>query len=223
VVHARSGRPALVHPPARTADLRPLLRTPARQPQEGAGAQGGRAEAGQHGAGAVHSRPVRALALEDYPSLRESKIEQAIIDNLQAFLLELGKGFSFVARQKRIRFEDEDFYVDLVFYNYLLRCFVLIDLKVGALTHQDIGQMDSYVRVFDAHARPRDDNPTIGLILCSKKNEAIARYSVLAEGKRLFAAKYVKVLPTEAELQREIERERRLIEQQRVTGAKGTR
>jgi hypothetical protein len=100
---------------------------------------------------------------------------------------------------------------------------VLIDLKVGALTHQDIGQMDSYVRVFDAHARPRDDNPTIGLILCSKKNEAIARYSVLAEGKRLFAAKYVKVLPTEAELQREIERERRLIEQQRVTGAKGTR
>src|SRR3989304_4817357 len=90
-----------------------------------------------------------------------------------------GKGFSFVARQKRLRFGDDDFYVDLVFYNYLLKCFVLIDLKSGKLTHQDIGQMDSYVRVFDAHARPKGDNPTIGLILCSKKNEAAARHSVL--------------------------------------------
>ncbi len=152
------------------------------------------------------------LDLREYPALRESTVEQAIIDNLQSFLLELGKGFSFVARQKRLRFEDEDFYVDLVFYNYLLKCFVLIDLKVGALTHQDIGQMDSYVRVFDAHARPPGDNPTIGLILCSKKNEAIARYSVLNEGRRLFAAKYVKVLPSEAVLKREIERERRLID-----------
>lgn len=154
------------------------------------------------------------LDLRDYPALRESELEQTIIDNLQKFLLELGKGFSFVARQKRVRFEDEDFYVDLVFYNFLLKCFVLIDLKVGALTHQDIGQMDSYVRVFDAHARPKGDNPTIGLILCSKKNQAIARYSVLSEGKRLFAAKYVKILPSEAELQREIERERRAIEAQ---------
>lgn len=152
------------------------------------------------------------LDLKDYPALRESAIEQAIIDNLQAFLLELGKGFSFVARQRRMRFEDEDFYVDLVFYHYLLRCFVLIDLKVGKLTHQDIGQMDSYVRMFDAHARPKDDNPTIGLILCSKKNEAIAKYSVLNEGSQIFAAKYVKVLPTEQELTREIERERRLID-----------
>ncbi len=152
------------------------------------------------------------LDLKDYPALRESTVEQAIIDNLQAFLLELGKGFSFVARQRRMRFEDEDFYVDLVFYNYLLRCFVLIDLKVGKLTHQDIGQMDSYVRMFDAHARPKGDNPTIGLILCSKKNEAIAKYSVLNEGSQIFAAKYVKVLPTERELTREIERERRLID-----------
>lgn len=152
------------------------------------------------------------LDLRDYPALRESRVEQAIIDNLQTFLLELGKGFSFVARQKRMRFEEEDFYVDLVFYNYLLRCFVLIDLKVGALTHQDIGQMDSYVRVFDAHARPEGDNPTIGLILCSKKNEAIVRYSVLAEGRRIFAAKYVKVLPSEEMLRQELERERRLIE-----------
>ena len=152
------------------------------------------------------------LDLKDYPALRESAIEQAIIDNLQAFLLELGKGFSFVARQKRMRFEDEDFYVDLVFYNYLLRCFVLVDLKVGKLTHQDIGQMESYVRMFDAHARPQGDNPTIGLILCSKKNEAIAKYSVLSEARQIFAAKYVKVLPSERELTREITRERRLVD-----------
>jgi predicted nuclease of restriction endonuclease-like (RecB) superfamily len=153
------------------------------------------------------------LDLKDYPALRESALEQAIIDNLQSFLLELGKGFSFVARQKRMRFEDEDFYVDLVFYNYLLRCFVLIDLKVGKLAHQDIGQMESYVRMFDAHARPDGDNPTIGLILCSRKNEAIAKYSVLSEGRQIFAAKYVKVLPTERELVNEIERERRLIDE----------
>ncbi len=152
------------------------------------------------------------LGLKDYPALRESAVEQAIIDNLQAFLLELGKGFSFVARQKRLRFEDEDFYVDLVFYNYLLKCFVLVDLKVGKLTHQDIGQMDGYVRLFDAHSRPPGDNPTIGVVLCSKKNEAVAKYSVLAEGRQIFAAKYVKVLPTEEEFQREIERERRLID-----------
>ena len=152
------------------------------------------------------------LNLKDYPALRESAVEQAIIDNLQAFLLELGKGFSFVARQKRLRFEEEDFYVDLVFYNYLLQCFVLVDLKVGKLTHQDLGQMDSYVRMFDAHARPASDNPTIGLILCSKKNEAIAKYSVLTEGRQIFAAKYLKVLPTEEELRVELERERRLLD-----------
>jgi len=152
------------------------------------------------------------LDLKDYPALRESAVEQAIIGNLQAFLLELGKGFSFVARQKRMRFEDEEFYVDLVFYNYLLRCFVLIDLKVGKLTHQDIGQMDAYVRMFDVHARPEGDNPTIGLILCSKKNAAIAKYSVLSESRQIFAAKYLKVLPTEQELRREVERERRLID-----------
>jgi predicted nuclease of restriction endonuclease-like (RecB) superfamily len=160
------------------------------------------------------------LNLKDYPALRESAVERAIIENLQAFLLELGKGFSFVARQKRLRFEDEDFYVDLVFYNYLLRCFVLVDLKVGKLTHQDIGQMDSYVRLFDAHARPPGDNPTIGLILCSRKNEAIAKYSVLRESKQIFAAKYVKVLPTEAELRLELERERRLVENRRPLARK---
>lgn len=155
------------------------------------------------------------LNLKDYPALRESAVEQAIIDNLQAFLLELGKGFAFVARQKRLRFEEEDFYVDLVFYNYLLRCFVLVDLKVGKLTHQDIGQMDGYVRMFDAHARTAGDNPTIGLILCSRKNEAIAKYSVLTEGRQIFAAKYLKILPTEEELRRELERERRQLDVRR--------
>ncbi len=153
------------------------------------------------------------LDLKDYPALRETTVEQAIIDNLQAFLLELGKGFSFVARQKRVRFEDDDFYLDLVFYNYLLKCFVLIDLKAGKLTHQDIGQMDTYVRVFDAHARTEGDNPTIGLILCSTKNEAMAKYSVLSEGRQIFAARYMKILPTEAQLAREMEREQRLLEE----------
>jgi predicted nuclease of restriction endonuclease-like (RecB) superfamily len=152
------------------------------------------------------------LDLKDYPALRESVVEQAIIDNMQAFLLELGRGFSFVARQKRMRFEDEDFYVDLVFYNFLLKCFVLIDLKIGKLTHQDIGQMDGYVRMFEAHAKVEGDNPTIGLILCSKKNEAVAKYSVLKESKHLFAARYMDFLPTEDELQNELKRERRLID-----------
>ena len=158
------------------------------------------------------------LDLKDYPGLRESGVEQAIVDNLQTFLLELGTGFSFVARQKRMRFDEEDFYVDLVFYNYLLRCFVLVDLKVGKLTHQDVGQMDSYVRMFDAHARPEGDNPTIGLILCSDKNEAIARYSVLSDARQIFAAKYVKVLPSEQALASRIERERRLIDARNAEG-----
>lgn len=154
------------------------------------------------------------LDLPEVPQLHESQLEQAIIDNLQRFLLELGKGFSFVARQKRMRFDDKDFYVDLVFYNYLLKCFVLIDLKLGELTHQDIGQMDGYVRMFEAHGKVEGDNPTIGLILCSEKNEAIVHYSVLNESRQLFASKYMLYLPTEAELKREVERERALIENQ---------
>jgi predicted nuclease of restriction endonuclease-like (RecB) superfamily len=157
------------------------------------------------------------LNLKDYPGLRESSVEQAIIDKLQQFLLELGKGFSFVARQKRLRFDDKDFYVDLVFYNYYLKCFVLIDLKIGELTHQDIGQMDGYVRMYEAHGKVEDDNPTIGLILCSEKNEAIARYSVLNNSKQLFASKYMLYLPTEEELEQELKRERQLIEEKRLT------
>lgn len=153
------------------------------------------------------------LDLKDYPGLRESTVEQAIIDKLQEFLLELGKGFSFVARQKRMRFGDEDFYVDLVFYNFILKCFVLIDLKIGKLTHQDIGQMDGYVRMYEEHAKLEGDNPTIGLILCSQKNEAIARYSVLNNSKQLFASKYMLYLPTEKELEEELKRERQKIEE----------
>lgn len=152
------------------------------------------------------------LDLPDTPRLRESQLEDAIITRLQQFLLELGRGFSFVARQQRLRFEDKDFYVDLVFYNYLLKCFVLVDLKIGELTHQDIGQMDGYVRMYEEQRRIEGDNPTIGLILCSEKNEAVARYSVLQGSQQLFASRYRLTLPSEEELQRELRRERALLE-----------
>ena len=142
----------------------------------------------------------------------ESDLEQAIMDNLQTFLLEMGRGFSFVARQKRVVFEDDEFYIDLVFYNYLLKCFVLVDLKVGKLAHQDVGQMDMYVRVFDEQHRQEGDNPTLGLILCSERNAAVAKYSLLADKAQLFASKYQAVMPTEAELQAELERDRALLE-----------
>jgi predicted nuclease of restriction endonuclease-like (RecB) superfamily len=158
------------------------------------------------------------LDLPDVPRLHESHLEEAIINNLQAFLLELGKGFSFVARQKRIRFGDKDFYVDLVFYNYLLKCFLLIDLKIGDLTHQDIGQMDGYVRMYEEQYKINGDNPTIGLVLCSEKNAAIAHYSILNESKQLFASKYMLYLPSEEELARELERERSLIEERAQEG-----
>ncbi|MGQ7289198.1 PDDEXK nuclease domain-containing protein [Vreelandella venusta] len=147
------------------------------------------------------------LNLQD-KTYQESQLEQAIISNLQQFLLELGKGFAFVERQQRIRFDDEDFYIDLVFYNFKLKCFLLVDLKLGKLRHQDIGQMDTYVRLYDEQRKGSDDNPTIGLVLCSEKSEAVVKYSVLAEQKQLFAAKYLPYLPTEDELKRELERER---------------
>ncbi len=155
------------------------------------------------------------LNLKDYPSLHESTLEQALIDNLQDFLLELGKGFCFVARQKRMRYDDEDFYLDLVFYHSILKCHVLIDLKLGKLTHQDVGQMDSYIRMYDALYKNEDDNPTIGLILCSQKNEAIARYSVLNDAKQIFASRYTLYLPSEEELKREIEKEQKRILEKR--------
>ena len=147
------------------------------------------------------------LNLQD-KSYQESDLEQSIINNLQQFLLELGKGFAFVERQQRLRFDDEDFYIDLVFYNFRLKCFLLVDLKIGKLKHQDIGQMDTYVRIYDEKIKSQDDNPTIGLLLCSEKSEAIAKYSILADQQQLFASKYIAYLPSEDELKRELEKER---------------
>lgn len=147
------------------------------------------------------------LNLQD-KTYQESDLEDGIINNLQKFLLELGKGFAFVERQQRIRTDDGDYYIDLVFYNYRLKCFLLIDLKMNKLTHQDVGQMDMYVRMYEEQKRAHDDNPTIGLILCSERNNTVAKYSVLNESKQLFASKYVTALPTEEELQQELERER---------------
>ena len=139
---------------------------------------------------------------------KESLFENALIGNLQKFLLELGKGFSFVDRQMRISTETSHFYIDLVFYNYLLKCFVIIDLKTSKLTHADIGQMDMYVRMFDVLKRVKDDNPTIGIILCTEKDETIVKYSILKENKQLFASKYKTVLPSEDELAEMISREK---------------
>ncbi|MEZ4728898.1 MAG: PDDEXK nuclease domain-containing protein [Caldilineaceae bacterium] len=149
----------------------------------------------------------------------EVEFEAAIIANLQHFLLELGKGFSFVGRQYRITTETKHFFIDLVFYNFILKCFILLDLKVGDLTYQDIGQMDMYIRLFEDRMRARDDNPTIGIILCTEKDETIVKYSMLDESKQLFASKYRLVLPSEEELRAEIERERRLFwEKQQLQG-----
>ena len=149
--------------------------------------------------------------------LLESELEQALMGQLQAFLLELGKGFAFVARQQRISTESRDFYVDLVFYNYLLKCFVIFDLKRGELTHQDIGQMDMYVRMYDDLKRGPDDNPTVGIILCTHKDASVVRYSVLHGHEQLFASKYKLILPSEDELRAELDRERAQLqlEQQR--------
>jgi predicted nuclease of restriction endonuclease-like (RecB) superfamily len=151
------------------------------------------------------------LGLPGTCKLLESELEEGLLEHLQAFLLELGKGFAFVARQQRISTESKDFYLDLVFYNYLLKCFVLIDLKTAELTHQDIGQMDMYVRLYDDQKRGTEDNPTVGVILCAQKDETVVRYSVLHENKKLFASKYKLVLPSEAELRRELEREQALL------------
>ncbi|WP_322981683.1 PDDEXK nuclease domain-containing protein [Pseudomonas sp. C11] len=154
------------------------------------------------------------LGLPNAGTLLESELEQALIDQLQQFLLELGKGFAFVGRQQRISTESKDFYIDLVFYNYLLKCFVIFDLKRGELTHQDIGQMDMYVRMFDDLKRGPEDGPTVGIILCAQKDASLVRYSVLQGSEQLFASKYKLVLPSEEELRAELDRERaRLAEQ----------
>jgi predicted nuclease of restriction endonuclease-like (RecB) superfamily len=148
------------------------------------------------------------LDLPESPRLHETDLETALIAQLQPFLLELGKGFAFVARQQRIATETQHFFIDLVFYNYLLKCFVVIDLKMGKLTHQDVGQMDMYVRMYDDLKRAEGDNPTVGLILCAERDAVVARYSVLHGSQQLFAAKYMLYLPSEAELRAELERER---------------
>ncbi|MDR3246254.1 MAG: PDDEXK nuclease domain-containing protein [Prevotellaceae bacterium] len=154
------------------------------------------------------------LGVPDNNSYMEKDIEKAIIDNLQKFLMELGKGFAFVARQQLIRTEAEDYYIDLTFYNYILKCFVLIDLKMGKISHQDVGQMDMYVRMFDELKRGKDDNPTIGIVLCSETDNDIARYSILKENEQLFASKYKFYLPTENELRAEIDRQKEMLKMQ---------
>lgn len=152
------------------------------------------------------------LGLPNAGAVLESELEQALMNQLQGFLLELGKGFAFVARQQRISTESRDFYIDLVFYNYLLKCFVIFDLKRGELTHQDIGQMDMYVRMYDDLKRAPDDNPTVGIILCAQKDASVVRYSVLNDNEQLFASKYKLLLPTEEELRAELEREQAQLE-----------
>lgn len=154
------------------------------------------------------------LGVPQDKSFLESSLEQAILSNLQGFLMELGKGYAFVARQQHIRTELDDYYIDLVFYNYILKCFVLIDLKTGKITHQDIGQMDMYVRVYDDLKRREDDNPTLGIVLCTETDNDIARYSVLHGNEQLFAAKYKLYLPTEEELRAEIENQKAMFELQ---------
>jgi predicted nuclease of restriction endonuclease-like (RecB) superfamily len=158
------------------------------------------------------------LQLPEDLNATEAEVESAIISQLQRFLLEMGHGFSFVARQMRLSTETSHFYLDLVFYHYLLKCFIVIDLKTRKLVHQDIGQMDMYVRMFDDLKRGPDDNPTLGLILCTDKDETMVQYSVLKGSEQLFASKYRTCLPTEAELVAELQRERRLVEHQLQKG-----
>jgi len=151
------------------------------------------------------------LGLPSNKGYAETELEQAIINEMQKFLLELGKGFAFVDRQQHIRTETQDFYIDLVFYNYILKCFVIVELKNHKITHQDIGQLDMYVRMYDDLKKAEEDNPTIGILLCTETDKVIAKYSVLSENKQLFASKYLSYLPTEEELAAEIERQKILL------------
>jgi hypothetical protein len=159
------------------------------------------------------------LGLPGTGKMLESQFENSLIEHLQEFLLELGKGFAFVARQQRISTESKDFYVDLVFYNFLLKCFVLFDLKTRELSHEDIGQMDMYVRLYDEQRRKPDDGPTVGIILCAQKDHTIVRYSVLHGNEQLFASKYKIILPSEEELRAELMREQLLISERVLSTA----
>lgn len=150
------------------------------------------------------------LGLPEDISLAESKLETAIINNLEKFLMEMGKGYALVARQQHIRTEENDYYIDLVFYNYLIKSFILVDLKVNRITYQDVGQMDMYLQMYDNMKKGPDDNPTIGIILCSETDSDVARYSTLAKNDQMFAAKYKLYLPDKEDLRREIERQKEL-------------
>lgn len=141
-------------------------------------------------------------------SLAESELENAILSHIRDFLMEMGRGFAFVARQQHIVTDTEDYYIDLVFYNIELKCYVLVDLKMGKVTHQDVGQIDMYVRMYDDLKRKEGDNPTIGILLCAETSEDIARYSVLHDNDRLFMAKYMTVMPTKEQLRMEIEKQK---------------
>ncbi len=156
------------------------------------------------------------LGLAPNSDFSESRLEGSIITHLQKFIMEMGKGYAFVARQQHIHTDMGDFYIDLVFYNYILKCFLLIDLKTTQISHQDVGQMDMYVRMYDELKRTDGDNPTIGLILCSKTSEDMAKYSILKENKQLFQAKYLTYLPTEEQLRHEIERQKEIFMQQQA-------
>ena len=155
------------------------------------------------------------LGLPENMDFLEKNLEQALIDHLQKFLLELGRGFSFVARQKRITFDGRHFYIDLVFYNYILKCFVLIDLKVGDLTHQDLGQMQMYVHYYEDEMMTEGDNPPIGIVLCADKSESVVKYTLPKGEKQIFASKYMVYLPTEEELLSEVKKEYNILKQEK--------
>ena len=163
------------------------------------------------------------LGLQPNADFTETELESSIINHLQKFIMEMGKGFAFVARQQHIRTDMGDFYIDLVFYNYILKCFFLIDLKTGQIAHQDVGQMDMYVRMFDQLKRTEGDNPTIGLLLCEDTSSDIARYSVLHGSEQLFQVKYMPYLPTEEELRHEIEMQKEIFRQQQLENIKKDR
>lgn len=155
---------------------------------------------------------VEFLGLNQDAAFTESKLEEAIISHLQTFLIEMGKGYAFVARQQHIHTQDDDYYIDLVFYNYLLKCFVLIDLKTTRISYQDVGQMEMYLKLYDTYKRPEGDNPSIGIILCSETNADVAQFSTLATNPQMYAAKYLTYMPTQEELRREIELQKELFE-----------
>ena len=153
---------------------------------------------------------VEFLGLSHREAFTESKLEQAILDHLEHFLMEMGKGYALVNRQMHIHTEDDDYYIDLVFYNYLLKCFVLVDLKTTKISYEDVGQMDMYLKLFDTYKRTEGDNPTIGIILCSETNADVARFSTLASNKQMYASKYLTYMPSKEVLAREIEQQKEI-------------